>query len=689
MTRRIDLVLITLLLLLAAFVRINALSRLPIGFNDEEITYLRVAETARAGQVSVFYDIGNAGALDNAHYTGREVLFPALEALSTALSGDGLLCYRIVPMLAGLLSVALAYALGRRLFGTLEGLVAAGSLAIGLWPLLLSRAILPESLLLPIALAALLALTHAFYIVQHERIQVQSRSPRTAAFTALGFLVALAVYVHWIGLMLFPLVVVFIGYLWFTRQPVSRRAYGFSGYALLVVLILGIPYLTTTLRSPALSGFGALWLQRPMRVGALLVNARDVLISLTAGGGGLSVLALSVIGGLLLIGLGHILQQWRTSRAMLILLTLIVGALPAVWVGRGDFMLVLAFPAAALLIGVGASISIAWLRGTIDTAVSTARITPTAHTISIVLGGLTLIGLVSVLSVEFFNKWAVDPAINEQYHSELGHVAAYLDSLHDDEPTLICTDNLFGRDAQPVSDVALLSMMTHRRTINLRFSNCNSALILANGGQTQRIIFDNTNEHTPSLLSEWLTPAAQPVRLNGTRHTVLIEIQIEHALADAVGKLTLSHVEWAPGDGDMRAPLELPVRVGDWLHFEGYRLDAPHLYKPSEFVRLTTYWRIDGPQDSDLRVFAHVLADPDIEPVLQNDTLDVIPAYLRARDIVIQRSPIQLPYPFADGAYYLSVGAYHSLTKARIPVYDEAGQPHGDRLFLDTINVKG
>lgn len=127
MTRRIDLVLITLLLLLAAFVRINALSRLPIGFNDEEITYLRVAETARAGQVSVFYDIGNAGALDNAHYTGREVLFPALEALSTALSGDGLLCYRIVPMLAGLLSVALAYALGRRLFGTLEGLVAAGS----------------------------------------------------------------------------------------------------------------------------------------------------------------------------------------------------------------------------------------------------------------------------------------------------------------------------------------------------------------------------------------------------------------------------------------------------------------------------------------------------------------------------------------------------------------------------------
>src|SRR5579864_521016 len=167
----------------------------------------------------------------------------------------------------------------------------------------------------------------------------------------------------------------------------------------------------------------------------------------------------------------------------------------------------------------------------------------------------------------------------------------------------------------------------------------------------------------------------------------LITLNVEQPLADAIGKLTLSAVNWPPGLGSADDLVTLPVQMGDYLHFEGYSLDLMRSYKPGEFIHLVTYWRIDGSQRSDLRFFAHVLADPDTAPVIQNDTLDTLPEYLSDRDIVIQSQVMQIPYPFPAGDYFLSVGAYHATDQSRVPVYDEYSQVRGDRLFLGTLHV--
>lgn len=674
MSRRSELILITLLLLLAAVIRIYSLARLPAGFSDEEIANLRIAETARGGRIGVFYNMETPG------YRGHEAVFPLMESLTTGLIGDGLLCYRLISLWGGLLSVALVYALGRRLIGSAEGLIAGVVFAVGLLPMLLSRSVLAQSILLPVALTALLMLAQALYL----RRDVHPLPPKTAAFTALGAFTTLAVYTHWTGLILVPIFTAFFVYLRVTIQPISRRVQSFSLYGLLVALILGIPYLTSTFRVPSLSGFGALWFQRPADIGALLNNLINLIFSVVnVGNLGLvgALLILTAIG-LLLIGIVTAARNWCIPGYVLTLLAFIGGVLPAIWTGRGDFNLAIALPGAALLIGVGVTESWAWLKHSVDLPFRYGLVPLTPVFIV-----LALIGL----KIELFDRYANDPAINRRYHGMLGNLAVYLDVANDDLPTLVCTDHLVGTPEQPVPDTVLTEMMMHRARHNLRFSNCHSAIILADGGRTQRIVFGyDADDRTPLILRDWLNMGgAQPISIPGMAHTAAFQINVERQLADAVGKLTLSHVSWPPDQPNAQDAVTLPVRMGDYLNFEGYSLDSSRQYKPGDIIGLTTYWRIDGPQMPDLRLFAHMLLDPGSEPAAQTDALDVAPAYLKNRDIIVQFSTIQLPYPFPDGTYYLSVGAYHDSTKVRVPVYDDHDQIRGARLFLDTISVKG
>ncbi|MHB8626446.1 MAG: ArnT family glycosyltransferase [Aggregatilineales bacterium] len=670
MSRRSELLWITALLLLAVAVRFYELGRLPAGFSDEEIDSLRISETVRSGQFGVFYNVQKG---PNA---GREGLFPALETLATGLIGEGLWSYRIVPSLAGLLGVALTYAAARRLVNKFGAFIAALSMAIGLWPVLLSRLALPQTLMVPIGAAALWLLARAAYI---RRDGVDPLQPRTRTYTALGVMLALAAYTHWSGLLIWPLALVFALFLWRTRQPISRRAANYAGFALLVALILGIPYLTTTLRLPGLSGPATFWYQRPVDVNALLTHTRDLLVSLLGGDGGALIILLP-IAIVLATGIGVMARRGRQPGAGLLLLALVFGAVPAIWTGRGDFNLALAFPAAAILIGAGATAIVESIQ-----AVPTRRVVSLAAVFS---GATLLVGLNSQL----FARWPDDPAIVQQYHTDLGHVALYLDMARDKMPTLVCTPNLFGDTEQPLSTPKLIQMMIHRE-VNIRFSDCRTAVVLANGGRNERVIFDaSQNGIKPSIplaLQPWLPPDGTFSSVPGTQHLALATLNVEQPLADAIGKLILSPATWSPGQAGTLDPVTLPVQMGDYLHFEGYSLDTNREYKPGDFIHLITYWRIDGPQRSDVRVFAHVLADPDTAPVIQNDTLDTLPGYLTDRDIVIQSQLMQIPYPFPAGDYFLSVGAYHATDQSRVPVYDANGQVRGDRLFLGTLHIKG
>ncbi len=679
--RRLAFIAIILLLWLSAAVRFHDLSRLPAGFNGEELDTLRVSETIRTGRLGVFYDV------QKSVQAGREGLFPGLETLTTDLLGNGFLSYRILPSLAGLLAVALTFGTVRRLIGVIAGLVAAFAMAFGMLPLLLSRLIIAQSMLVPIGALLIWLIAQAVHV---KRTGINPARSHTIPFTLIGLCLALAAYTHWIGLLLWLLYIIYALYLWQTQQPVSRRLLSYGGYALLVGLILSIPYVTTSIRVPDLSGVAAIWLQRPATVGMLLTNSRDLLVSLL-GGNDISLLLLLPTVVLLVIGLITAIRRWRLPGVGLLLISFGIGLLPAVWTGRSDFNLVLAFPGTAALLGVGAQWLWDWVNKGGDQSASAQRRLLPVLAWGALLAVLLLAGVISLL----FSQWPADPVQARQFHTNWGNLALYLDGDADPTPILICTENLTGSPDQPLSDPTLLQIMIHRDKSNLRFSDCRTAAVLADGGRAERVVFEVTRNasgriQVPGALGRWLSPSTVFTLIPNTDQLAITTMNAEKSLADTIGRLALSPASWTLDTADKRDPAPLPVRMGDYLTFEGYSLDPQRHYKPGDFIYLTTFWRNDGVQQADIHVFAHIINNADQPPVIQNDMFDVLPTYLSRRDVVVQFQTIQVPYPFPGGLYWISIGAYHTQSLARVPMFDNnSDQPRSDRLFLGTIQIDG
>lgn len=133
-----------LVVLLAAALRLVALDRLPPGLHFDEAVYGLLAEDIRAGARPVFFG----------SYTGREPLYMYVMAVVFALVGPSAWAIRLTSALAGIVTVALVFALGRRLFGSRVGLVAALAVALSFWHVVVSRNGYPNVLIPPLEAAA-------------------------------------------------------------------------------------------------------------------------------------------------------------------------------------------------------------------------------------------------------------------------------------------------------------------------------------------------------------------------------------------------------------------------------------------------------------------------------------------------------------------------------------------------------
>jgi 4-amino-4-deoxy-L-arabinose transferase-like glycosyltransferase len=666
---------ILVVLLVAAGLRIVNLTRLPPGFNEDEIKTIQATETARLGTIASFYNVGDPAG-------GYEGLFPILQAVTTSLIGDGLLCYRVLSVWSGLISIAMIYALGRRLFGSFAGIGAALALAVSLWPVLLSRSTIREALLLPVALGTLLVMTRALHLSR----SIGPESPSTIHYTLLGLLIAGMIYTHWAGLVIIPLFIAFIVYLIVTHQPISRRVLSFSGFTLLVVIILGIPYLTFTLRSVSLSGLHVYWANRPPNGWIFIANLLKTLLSLFWNGDVLpqhNIPGWSLLGPisaiLFIVGLAYALRHLRTPNMGFLFLAFGIGILPGAWTQQAPNFaaMTVALPAIMAFVGIGAAVAGQYLLH-----IPAADLLHDRRAI-LAVAAITVITIV-LLNVTLFQQWNTTPAVEEAYRARLGRLATYLDRVNDDLTTSICTLNLRGENG--ISDPVLMSLMLHRRTTNLRFSDCTRGLVLTRGGSAQRFAFaqpEAMNAVSP-FLRGWLQKA-QPVQAEGLPAGTVLKLNVEQELADTGGQLAMRRVRWAP-ESD-KSTISLPIRMGGYLTFEGYTFPSGTTYNPGDTVTLITYWRVDGPQDADLRTFVHILRNPNTEPVAQNDVLSVDASFLGDRDVFIQILDVPLPASFPPGDYFVSVGAYRESTQTRLPIYD-SNDERGDRLFLDTVTVK-
>lgn len=119
----------TLILLLAAALRLPALGQVPPGLYHDEAYYGLDAVDVLGGHLQVYFPANN----------GREPLFIYLAAGMIGLLGRSPFALRLTSAFVGLLTVAATAAAGRALFSRRMGLLAAAVLSVTLWHVHLSR----------------------------------------------------------------------------------------------------------------------------------------------------------------------------------------------------------------------------------------------------------------------------------------------------------------------------------------------------------------------------------------------------------------------------------------------------------------------------------------------------------------------------------------------------------------------
>jgi hypothetical protein len=667
---RISYGLVVLVFLGAAFFRFWELPTLPPGFHTDEIADIRITETARQGRIEVYYDLGSEG---------REGLYQAILASVTSLTGGGLMGYRLLSVWAGLITLAMLYAVSKRLFGALAGLMAVALLAFTLWPVLLARSVSRETLVPLFVTAVLLALARSlpvYGVRPHDE-------PRTVPFAALGLLLGLGFYLHPVSYVVTLAALLFIVYILFTRRPIPRRTLSYTWFAVVVLIVTATPYLIASLQLPALSGARRLletggespWRALVNGIGGLFfVGDADPTHNLPG-----RPMFEVVTGVLLMLGLFTVLRYWRQPRFLLVLIALLLIAPVALLSPNSPNFLHFAplLPVLALLFGIGVSTLVN----------SLGR--PARRVAAVGLVALFLFN-VGWTYRDLFVMWGALPGVQTAYQARLGQIAAYLDATADTTPTVVCTPVLRPQAARPqLVSTQLLALMMHRQNDVLRYADCGTGLILTAGGEREQIVLPeaHTLEGLYPALRDWLT-RGEMVQRPDLPSDAVIMLEVAEPLADQIGSfIATAPVAFAPEAPGGQQTVPLPLRFGGNVTFLGYEHRWAAVHHPGDVVPVVTYWRVDGVVPPDLRLFAHVLADPSARPAAQSDEISVLPEQLRPRDVFIQVSFIQLPRSMRAGEYGISIGAYEGSSGIRLPVF-AGNQPSGTRLFVGGFRVE-
>lgn len=657
------------LLLLGAFLRLWQLSALPMGLNDEEIITIRIAETIRLGEtpIEVFFNLNGEG---------REKLPSILYTATTGLIGNGTLGYRLLGVWLGILTLALVYTLGVRLYGPFAGLSAMGLLAVSMWPILLARSIQRETFVPLLVTAALLALARAFPVYSRPRDDKTS----TATLAALGIILGLSFYVHQVGLVITLVAMVFIAYMILFHRSLVAQRLSFIGFSILLMIIIAVPYLITSIRQPYLAGADRLFgiYESNLRaiadglIGIIFIGSSDPLYNLPA-----RPLIDLVSGFFVIIGFLSALLGWRAPRHALALIATGILALPAFLATNSPN-----FPAMATLL-----IPIALFFG-----LATSHFYNSLRPATRRYLGLALVGLLGFnlywLGRDFFGIWPQLPAVQSAYHHAQAQVALYLDRAADDTPALICDPNFDQplRTAELTNTQLILQMM-NRKVNDMRFADCASALVFASAGAEEIVVIPDQSTWAAMhpYIRNWLLGGEILYEAHVPDNTIIL-LDVAQPLADNLGLFTttapVSYPPEAPNGQQQTFP---PVRFGGNITFLGYETRPTEIYKSGDSVSVITYWRVEGIIPPDLTFFTHILSDP-VTLLAGRDRIFVDPRSLQTRDVFVQVITLTIPENTIPDEYIVSVGAYQDTSDIRLPVFD-GEQTRGDRLFLYPISI--
>jgi 4-amino-4-deoxy-L-arabinose transferase-like glycosyltransferase len=665
-----------LLLLVASALRLWNLPIQPIGFSDAELTQIDLLrDEIQRGNIRVFYELDNPS---GEAPIGQEGLYHSVLALTSVAFGTGTFGLRILSFFAGILTIALMYTLGVRLFGRIGGIAAAGLLAVMLWMVLLSRLVLVETVLPLYITAVLLSLARAMPVYQRNRVE----SSNTLDFATLGTLLGLGLYLHPSSLFVLLLAMAFIVYCIILRRPLSGRRLSYIGFAILMIAILAIPYFVSTLRLPELDANGRLF----GSYGSIRLSIYNSFLGLFLQGDNSPLYGLPqhplldpVSAILVLIGFVASIRLFREPRYALVLLAAMILAPPAILGGGAPNYLAISLyiPVIALFFGMAVYLLIKRMPEKLTW-----------------LGGLGLFSLLAGhfvwTSIDFFRLWPSLEEVQLAYNSDIGQIAHYLDLTAETIPTVVCYSNWDVERSRnrPLGRTELLLLHMNNDKAPLRYVDCLRGFVFINAGSHQQVVIANPDlyEQLPPSVADWI---GQGAPLPDLPEGSVVSMFVQAPLLNLLGEFTTTTPASFETDENVSAgvPVAPPIRFGGNMTWLGYETDPNPVYTPNSDVLVTTYWRVEeGVVPPDLVIFTHILSDP-VTPVANRDTIAVNPAQLEQADIYLHIAEIHLATNLPARNYVVSIGLNQSTSSRRLPVF-ENGEERGNRLFLYAITVQ-
>jgi 4-amino-4-deoxy-L-arabinose transferase-like glycosyltransferase len=666
---RVSYAIAVVILLLATGLRLWDFTTLPAGVSDEELRHVMLMrDEILRGNIRVFYEVEGG--------EGQEGTYHMLLALSTIIFGTGTIGLRIPSLLAGIGAVAIMYSLGVRLYGRVAGLAAMGLIAVMLWATLLSRLILVEALLPLLITAVMLSLARTMPVYSRNRPEATN----TQDFAVLGLLLGLSLYVHPSGLMVVLTAMVFIAYVIILRRPLSLRWLSYIGFAILMLLIVAIPYLLSTIRLPALDAgeriignYGSITLSLLDGVTGLMLDGdTSALHNLPH-----RALIDPISGFFVLLGVVACVHKWREPRFGLVLIAGVLLAPPALLADASPNFRAYSvlLPVVALWFGLGLSLFLLALPRSSRAVMAVA-----------------VVGLLGVnlywTGQDLFVNWVQEEDVQIAYNANIGQIAHHLDQTASALPTVLCYPNwdVPHQPNTPLSPAQQILLLLNNDSAPIRYVDCRAGLLFTDGGVRQQVVVPTSEifDQVPPIVADWLS-LGTPITTLPERSVIVMDVQTE--LADALGvyQTTTPASYETIAELPERVPIPPPIRLGGNLTWLGYDTDPFPMYPPLGVVPVTTYWRVEGIVPPDTRIFTHILSDP-VTLVANRDMIAVNPVQLQERDVFIHvvNVPLRNVLP---GIYEVSVGGYRSSADVRLEVFANEGEVRGDRIFLYGIEV--
>jgi 4-amino-4-deoxy-L-arabinose transferase-like glycosyltransferase len=662
---------LAIILCLAAALRLYRLDSVPPGLTHDEANYIPDAVSILRGARPLYFPVPQ----------GKEALYLYSVALMMTFVSPPPLALRLTSALWGILLVALIYTWARRAFDRSTALWTTAGLALSFWGVSTSRMGLRAITLPALFTAALLVSRLA-----------EKKPPAFIGSAGAGLLLGLTFYTYLAARVMPAIPLLFGLYLFLTSRDRWRQHWPGWICMLIVATVVAAP-LFLYLRAYPAAEIRVGQLDQPLRdlmsgnPAPLLKNVFQTLGVLSFRGDGFipyNIPGRPILDPLMSLlfyaGLGIALWRWRDPPHALALLWLAVGFFPALATGveAAHLRAINAQPVLFLF----PALTLERLR-----SVRAPRLRVLKR-VSYLVGALALTLLACLTARDYFARWANDRDVRVHYHTNLMAIIDTLPKWEQDEPIVISTFY-----PGEYHDPRILEAVLGESAPPVRWLDGRQAVLLP-PAPTARLILP-----AAIPLDETLWAFVEPdVAL---REQVLLRpddfdpgFQVYQWSVDRTLS-TLQAAMMIPSQ-----PPQLPLKIGEWLTFQGHQL-AGWTGKPGSEFDLLTLWQVEArlPDDRDAVLFTQLL-DSHNQVAAQQDQLGAPSWSWQPGDVILQLHRLSLPAGASPGQYTLIAGVYTVPDRVdailaghepdpgmpRLPVLVD-GAAVGDHILLQSVEV--